>query len=67
MDLLALCRGDAFVVLIGPTTPLSPVLFEYGVDALCGTVVDDPRAVVDRLAAPPSAAGHRLPGTHPGS
>ena len=41
-SLLALCRPDAFVVILGPTTPLSPVLFDYGADAISGTRVIDP-------------------------
>lgn len=44
--LLALCRPDAFVVVLGDTTPLSPVLFELGVDAVCGTLVTDARAAL---------------------
>jgi uncharacterized protein len=40
--LLDLCRPEAFVVLLGDTAPLSPVLFEHGVDAVSGTkVIDD--------------------------
>ena len=39
-ELLALCR-DSYVVLTGPTSPLSPVLFEFGIDAICGTRVTD--------------------------
>ena len=37
--LLTLCRPAAFVILLGDTAPLSPVLFEYSVDAVSGTKV----------------------------
>jgi uncharacterized protein (DUF4213/DUF364 family) len=40
-ELLALCPR-AYTVILGPTTPISPVLFRYGVDAMCGAVVADP-------------------------
>jgi uncharacterized protein (DUF4213/DUF364 family) len=36
------CRPDAFVLVLGPTSPLSPVLFEYGVDLIAGTQIVDP-------------------------
>ncbi|MBN1626742.1 MAG: DUF364 domain-containing protein [Deltaproteobacteria bacterium] len=39
--LLSLCRPDAYVVVLGDSTPLSPVLLEYGVDAVSGTMVID--------------------------
>ncbi|HOG07376.1 MAG: DUF364 domain-containing protein [Syntrophales bacterium] len=39
--LLALCRPEAFVVLLGDTAPLSRILFEHGVDAVSGTKVID--------------------------
>jgi uncharacterized protein (DUF4213/DUF364 family) len=41
-DLLALCRPDAFIVVLGPTTPLSPVLFDHGADVISGTRVTHP-------------------------
>jgi uncharacterized protein (DUF4213/DUF364 family) len=40
--LLALCRSDAFVVVLGDSAPLSPVLFDYGINAVSGTKVVDP-------------------------
>jgi uncharacterized protein (DUF4213/DUF364 family) len=36
------CRSDAFVLVLGPTSPLSPVLFDYGVDLIAGTRIVDP-------------------------
>ena len=44
--LLSLCRPEAYVIIIGPTTPLSPVLFNYGVDAISGTKVVNSEAVL---------------------
>jgi uncharacterized protein (DUF4213/DUF364 family) len=45
-SVLAGVRPDAFVMLLGPSTPLTPALFRFGFDVLCGTVVDDPEAVL---------------------
>lgn len=42
-QLIAHCRPDAFVLVLGPTSPLSSVLFDYGVDLIAGTRVIDPR------------------------
>jgi len=44
--LVRLCRPEAFVLVLGPSTPLSPLLFPYGVHALSGTVVDDVETVL---------------------
>ena len=40
--LLGLCSPEAYVVVLGDTTPLSSVLFEYGANAVSGTMVVDP-------------------------
>jgi len=39
--LLELCNPRAFIIMLGDTVPLSPVLFDYGVHALSGTRVID--------------------------
>jgi uncharacterized protein (DUF4213/DUF364 family) len=44
--LLGLCRSSAYVVILGGTAPLSPVLFEYGVNAVAGTKVIDNEIVL---------------------
>lgn len=40
--LLSLCRPETLVVVLGPSTPLSAVLFDYGVDVISGTRVIEP-------------------------
>jgi uncharacterized protein len=47
--LLALCDPQALVMLLGPTTPLSPVLFEHGVSLLSGAQVVDEAAALRTL------------------
>ena len=37
--LLKLCHPGAYIVILGDTAPLSPVLFGYGIDAVSGTKV----------------------------
>ena len=49
-DLIALCRPEAYVLLLGPSAPLTPVLFELGVDAISGTRVDDAERVLLALS-----------------
>ncbi len=48
-DLLALRRADALTILLGPSTPMSPLLFERGIDILSGAVVTDSDAVRAQL------------------
>ncbi len=49
-ELMALCRSDAFVLLLGPSAPLTAKLFEIGVNAISGTRVYDPELVLYSLS-----------------
>jgi uncharacterized protein (DUF4213/DUF364 family) len=45
-SLIGLCSSDAYVILLGGSAPLTPVLFDHGVDVIAGTwVVDGPAAL----------------------
>ena len=44
--LLKLCEPHAYVIVLGGTTPLSPILFDYGVNAISGTKVINPETVL---------------------
>ena len=44
--LLSLCRPEAYVIVLGATAPLSPVLFDWGVNAISGTKVVNPEATL---------------------
>jgi len=41
--LVQLCRPEAFVIVLGASAPLTPVLFDFGVDLIAGTQVVDPQ------------------------
>jgi uncharacterized protein (DUF4213/DUF364 family) len=45
-ELMALRRPEAVVLVLGPSTPLSPLLFEHGVHLLSGAVVEAVTAVL---------------------
>jgi uncharacterized protein len=61
--LLKLCRPDALVVMLGPSTPLCDCLFQHGVTLLSGTVIVDETAAVHTIqqgAIFPQVQGVRL-------
>ena len=58
--LIRLCRPDAYVLLLGGSTPLSPIFFDLGVDAVAGTLLVDLDAAVNAVR---QGAGFRqIPG-----
>ena len=50
-SLLALCRPETYVIVIGPSTPLTPHLFDVGVNMLCGSIVEEIDPVVESVLA----------------
>ena len=44
--LLKLFSPHAYIVMLGDTTPLSPILFDYGVHAISGTKVVEPEVAL---------------------
>ena len=49
-DILPHIRAGAFSMLLGPSTPLSPLLFDHGLDMLAGVRVTDTRLLFDSIA-----------------
>ncbi|NOZ13184.1 MAG: DUF364 domain-containing protein [Acidobacteria bacterium] len=41
-EIISSCRKDSYRVLLGPSTPLTPLLFQFGIDAVSGSIVTDP-------------------------
>ncbi|OQA47459.1 MAG: hypothetical protein BWY52_00140 [Chloroflexi bacterium ADurb.Bin325] len=58
--LLALCRPDAYALLLGATTPLSPHFFDTMLSAVSGTILTDIPAAL--LAVSQAAAFRQIPG-----
>jgi uncharacterized protein (DUF4213/DUF364 family) len=44
--LLSLCKPASSVMVLGPSTPLSPILFDHGINIISGTRVIDEEAVL---------------------
>lgn len=44
--LINLRQPSAEVILLGPSTPLSPILYNHGVNVISGTITTDPKAVL---------------------
>ena len=44
-ELISFTRPDTYKMIVGPSVPLSPVLWDFGLDAVCGSVILDPDSV----------------------
>jgi uncharacterized protein (DUF4213/DUF364 family) len=61
--LLSLCPAGSRVMVLGPSTPLSPLLFDYGVSYLSGSRISDEDAAIATIqqgATFPQVKGVRL-------
>jgi len=61
--LVPLFAPGATVIVLGPSTPLSPVLFEHRVDIAAGMRVEDPDRLLAEVAQ--GASRHQLGGLRP--
>ena len=52
-------RG-AFTMMLGPSTPMAPCLFDFGIDLLCGSVIEDPVSVLKAIEQ--GAVTRQIPG-----
>ena len=48
--LLDLCRGT-YTILVGPSVPMCPELFEFGIDRLSGLVITDRDGICERVVS----------------
>ncbi|GAB4381458.1 MAG: DUF364 domain-containing protein [Calditrichia bacterium] len=48
--LISLCKPNAFVILLGGSTPLVPLLLDRGITVLAGTVLQDVEAAVRAIS-----------------
>lgn len=49
-DILNHTAPDAYKIMLGPSTPMSPVLLDFGFDALCGSYVIDKELTVNHIS-----------------
>lgn len=49
--IITCCRQKAYKIMLGPSTPMSPVLFDFGLDAVGGALVEDEPRVLALVAA----------------
>jgi len=40
-NIMKFTSSKSYIVMLGPSTPLSPILFDFGIDVISGTIVKD--------------------------
>ena len=48
-EIMNYTRKDAFKIMLGPSTPLNKILFDYGLDVLSGVIVEDISTVLNYI------------------
>ena len=43
-------KKDAYKIILGPSTPMTEILFDYGINALCGSYVEDNQLVENYIS-----------------
>ncbi len=59
-SLISLCQPSAFLMLVGGSTPLTPVLFEFGIHVISGTHIIKPFEAVKAISQ--GATFRQIPG-----
>lgn len=45
-DVIKYVNRNAYVIMLGPSTPISEILFDYRIDAICGSIVSDKESFI---------------------
>ena len=48
--ILGLCKKGSLKMLLGPSTPMTEVLFDYGIDILSGSIITDKERILKSIA-----------------
>ena len=48
--LLPLCRPEAYVIILGPSTPLHPIVLNWGAAAIASSIVVDPKTCMEYVS-----------------
>lgn len=51
-NILKYTKRESYIIVLGPSTPVSPLLFEYGVDAISGILVQDIPFIISQVKEP---------------